>query len=246
MLDGSKPPWLQRVAAQHAPPGQDQRRASRRASGSPGPRIGAARMVLAAGRHQRGDEPADRAGSVRGRSPSRRLAASSLGQPRLGQHVAERLGDALLAALARSSPGVRARDEHEVVALGQIDARAQNASRSRRFTRLRSTAPPDLAPDRDARGAEPRPPRGGTSGAQTTRCRLAMRTPCAVDAIEVGRCGKAARAAARRPALRAASSLRREPLAALVAPALDDAGPPRVRMRARNPWVRARLRFFGW
>src|SRR5690242_779003 len=75
-----------------------------------------------------------------------------------------------------------------------------------------------------------------------------MRTPLAVDAIELRTPGKplppGAPAAAALPGRGHRYGVSR--LRPLSRRRLSKVRPARVRMRARNPWVRARLRFFGW
>ena len=110
--------------------------------------------------------------------------------PASRQHLAQRLCDALLAALAPSSPSVGARDEHEVVAVGELRRAAQKASLSRRFIRLRSTAPPTLRPTEI--------PSRGSSPESVARERVddevaaGVRAALAVDAVEVGAAGQPA------------------------------------------------------
>ena len=81
--------------------------------------------------------------------------------------------------------------------------------------------------------------RGGTRRARGSG---ALRGALAVDAVELAAARKPPARAGRAPAI----ALDGQPLPPFAAPALEDARPPRVLMRARNPWVFARLRFFGW
>ena len=211
----------------------------------------ARRLVLAAPRAARARSRAGRAGSARWRS--RRAARSRAS--RLAQRPADELGRArarmpvealALGELARLGP----RDDDDVV-VGRARARprAANASRSRRLTRLRSTAPPTLR-DTDS-------PRRGPSrrGVAVARERVEDEEAVA-DASGPGgrpartrRCATDGRAWRGRARHRARGRVHRQTVSRLRPLArrrLSVRRPARVRMRARNPWARARLRFLGW
>ena len=69
-----------------------------------------------------------------------------------------------------------------------------------------------------------------------------MRAALAVDALELAAAGQPAALAARAVGHRAYGVSRLRPLPRR---RLSTCRPARVRMRARKPWVRARLRFLG-
>ena len=237
----------ERVAAQQPPAGQhgaaqyavalDRLHRVRRAG----------RVVLAAARERRRDEALvepdrgehDRAASSRVAPPAPRAAHAV---DELGQRAAHAAGSPR-ARPARARPDARRRRSPTRRAAARPPA--QNASRSTRFTRVRSTAPPTR---RDTES----PRRGPSSGTRLlARERVeheepvGLRAALPVDALELG--------AARQPAplgaataARGAPPLDRQPLAALVAAALEHDAAGAGLMRARKPCVRARLRFLGW
>src|SRR6185295_12436100 len=106
-----------------------------------------------------------------------------------------------------------------------------------------------LARDRDAQtGAVGRLARGRPREAVEDEEAVADRPTLAIDAFEL-------RAAREAPALRAPADGARQAvhrgqtvsrLRPLSRRRLSVRRPARVLMRARNPWVRARLRFLGW
>ena len=142
--------------------------------------------------------------------------------------------------------------DHHEAAVRQPASRRERACRSRRFTRLRTTAPPTALDTT-------KPTSGGRRGARlagdgaTVRSLTARHDRAAPAhrreaAVEVGRrrmrcvggsmrCGPPPYG----PAAQAESSAR--PLRRRAA---RMARPARVRMRRRKPWVLARRRLFGW
>jgi hypothetical protein len=76
-----------------------------------------------------------------------------------------------------------------------------------------------------------------------------VRAPLPVHAVELAAAGEALAAAAAlalSPGAPAWHAYGVNRLRRFVRRRFSIARPARVRMRARNPWVRARLRFFGW
>ena len=155
------------------------------------------------------------------------------------------------------SPAPGARHHHEVVVRrAAASSSAQKASRSRRLTRLRSTAPPTRRPTdtpsrtrpRSSASARPRQ-RSRDGNAYSTKRTARRRAAVAVDTVEVGAAGEP-----RPPVPHAApcdrsspgprQTVRRE--RPFLRRRLIVRRPARVRIRARNPCVRARLRFLGW
>ena len=124
---------------------------------------------------------------------------------------------------------------------GTRPSRARRRWRSRRCTRCRTTAPPTARLTTKPARVSSRPDRRATC---TTRVPPAIRRPRRTAVTKSSR--RVSRAAAGstgavRSEPQADSSVRpRRRRAAMIA------RPARVRMRSRNPWVRARRRLFGW
>ena len=148
--------------------------------------VRARRLVLAPARQQPGRSPAGRAGWVRRRRDARSSRVRR-GQPGLVEQLADRRLDACRARRGRTTQARRGeRRSRRRDRQGTRSASAANASRSRRLTRLRSTAPPTFR-DTD------RPSRAESAGSRASRGEHvqdeippAVRAALAVHALELG------------------------------------------------------------
>ncbi len=226
----------------------------------------ARRLVLAAPRHRRREHPlvdddrrehnrpGDRAGAVCGRRlrPSRPRGCSRtllLGRrprrwrsPALGDQLGERRvepGQALaLGQLAR----LRAGHDDDVLSGAQLGLSAERTPRaaaaSRGCARRRHRPcgrPTDPAADARRRIGE----------RVEHEMAVGRRAPLPVHTLELGAARQAA-TAGRSRLHRAAHRQVERRLRPLSRRRFSVRRPARVRMRPRNPWARARLRFFGW
>src|SRR3954454_5859584 len=150
-LDGVESAVAPRVAAQDPPPGQDDSTQYAVAlDGLDG--VGRARgLVLAARRQRRRDEGAPQRDRQHGQAAGQAHSAISSASARLIPASPSREASSRASGRATSTKSWLA---------GRLSATAQNASRSSRFTRFRSTAPPTLretdTPNRGSRASAPR------------------------------------------------------------------------------------------
>ena len=204
-----------------------------------------ARRVEAAGRGQPGRDPAlvethrdqcrasDPPGRRRERPAHRRRPADST---RDSAESTSRPSSALEAAAAWGS----ARTTTSAPA-GIRSSRARRRCRSRRCTRCRTTAPPTARLTTKPTRASSRPPgraKCTTRVPRATRC--PRRTAVTKSSRRVSRAAAGSTGAVRSEPQADSSVRPRRRRAAMIA------RPARVRMRSRNPWVRARRRLFGW
>ena len=248
----------ERIAAQQAP-GRENGAAQYAVRADRLHRVGrAGRVVLAAARQRRRDHPLVARGSAQSDRRScrahdsrrwrsfRRLVRPHAGPSRRPARRA-RCGrpPAPRARRARARRGARRRRTSDPA--GSRSASAQNASRSSRLTgcarpRRRPCATPTArAAARRSRPSRPR--RAGTRRARGSGCLASVPGD---RRARTRRCATGARASGSgRPRGRPSTS-DGEPLAALVAAALEHDAAGASAHRARKPWVRARLRFLGW
>jgi hypothetical protein len=154
-------------------------------------------------------------------------------------------------ALSRSSPRVallapadagRARTT-TIVRGGNAANRGRIRCRSRRNTRCRTTEPPTVRPTtKPTFGYSVEPPSATWTTTEPQPDRRPRRTAVAKSSRRVSRAAAGSNVKdPRTSTCQADNSLR--PLRRRAAMMLR---PARVRMRKRNPWVRARRRLFGW
>ena len=174
-LDGIEAAVAPRVAAQQPPRRRGRARAVCRTAGSPARRRpSSVGSYLQRARKQRRDDALVDAAIGATATPARAAhdaappAATAVAPDELSERAANALEPVALGELARLGP----RHDHEVVAAGSSSRQRPNASRSRRLTRLRSTAPPTL---RETDSAEPR--RSASSPRAGTRSRTKWRLP---------------------------------------------------------------------
>ncbi len=232
--DGVEAAVAEGIAAQEAPGGEQEAADGAEALDRLDGVGGAGRLVAAAARAGRGnpalvgadwgEEERVSRGTPPARGTRQRLF-DALGDARLAPSRSIRSPISGRATRTKSCPG------------GRRSERPQKASRSTRLTRLRSTAPPILrlaetpsltrAPPPRRRGESCRG-RGSGSHEMSRRGRRGRTHRCARGGGVV---------APPSTAVRRFRPLRRR--------RLRIARPPRVLIRARNPWVLARFRFFG-
>ena len=255
ILDWIESPGTPRVAAQQPPAGQDKSAEYAESGDRLRGVLRARRVVLAALPHDRREQslvepdrqrPRPRAAPSRRRSSPRRRR-QRVCRRRSRKQFAQRTGDPVETLTLGESPSVGARDDHGVGSRRAArPLSSANASRSSRLTRLRSTAPPTLRDtDSPSRGGSTSSPRGNTYSTSSlpacerpfrkTRSKSALR-----DSRPSRRPGTATDGARSRTAHQTVRRLR--PLSRR---RFSVSRPARVRIRARKPCVRARLRFFG-
>ena len=201
-------------------------------------------MVLAARRKGRGDGALVERGSAPPAASGRRsLRALPGARPALARTLRRASSTACLAPVARELGRRRARDDHEVVGPRAPRRRGPEGLAQHALHPVALHGAAELAADRDPepRGLARPSAREGVDDQMAAGVGAAL----AVDPIELPAARQRGGAYAR-PRLSPAATLGRQPLAALVAPALEQP-PAGARLHAaRKPWVRARLRFLGW
>ena len=135
-------------------------------------------------------------------------------------------------------------DHHIVVSGGSSGPAAQKASRRTRLTRLRWTAPPTLRPTETPSRGPSSPSLLGAREAVEDQVAVGARGALPVDTLKVAASREPAALAPTGVGPRHVQGVRR--LRPLRRRRRRTARPPRVRIRARKPWVLARLRFLGW
>src|SRR3954451_22611385 len=243
--DPSRRGWTGCSAAHATPPAPDP--AVCRSRGSPGRRTPStsARTCSAAAAPAR--SRAGRRRSAQGRAGASRPVAFAAGR-RLLDELGQRAANAL-EAVARGQLAHLGPRHHDDVLVGRQAVGQRHESLSEQALHLVAIdRAAHLARHRDAQtGAVGGLPRGRAREAVEDEEAVADRPTLAIDALEL-------RAARKAPALRAPADGARQAvhrgqtvsrLRPLSRRRLSVRRPARVLMRARNPWVRARLRFLG-
>src|SRR3954452_8823716 len=229
--DARRPrPTRGRSRAHGSPAPRRRRRSARTCSGEAGPAIRSADTPATAP----GRPPASACGGVSRRTLPRGGAA-------IGDQLLEGGPHAVGSLALDEAGGVGTGDEDEVVGAGELVRRGPEGLPERALDGVALDGAADLATDRDP---EARPGLGVVSPWKRIEDEEAVATRAAVseDAVEVAAASEAL-AASPGTATRHQGVSRLRPFRRR---RRITSRPARVRIRARNPWVRARLRFFGW